>query len=187
MNSNGLVTIPHARKRCSTHSNHEVCDNGRIGAAPPSPGAQESSGTDKQREKQQSRGETNVEAGRVKWKEKLWGGFKNGHIWSDRSKLRPTGLENRTHKFRTLNMFYCFLLPSLFSLSLSFFSSAGKKINGTHTLYCRLSHFLNQDNEPEEETDSGTSALDQVSDQKRSRPGVPPLGMKLFRQFPDQN
>lgn len=80
-----------------------------------------------------------IEARRVKWKENLWGGFKNGHILNDRSKLRPTGLENRTHKFRTLNMFYFFLLPSLFSLSLSlslsFFSSAGKKNKwNTHTL-----------------------------------------------------
>lgn len=72
-------------------------------------------------------------SGRVEWKEKLWGGFKNGHILNDRSKLRPTGLENGTHKFRTLNMFHSFLLPSLFSPSLTFFTSAGEKKRGTHT------------------------------------------------------
>lgn len=88
-------------------------------------------------EKQQHREKTNMQEkeseGRVKWKEKLWGGFKNGHISNDQSKLRPTGLENRTHKFRTLNMFHCFLLPSLFSPSLSFISSAEKKKKKEHT------------------------------------------------------
>lgn len=56
--------------------------------------------------------------------EKLWRRFKNGHILNGRSKLRPTGLENRTHKFRALDTFhYLFLAPSL----------ARGKERGTHT------------------------------------------------------
>lgn len=51
---------------------------------------------------------------------KLWGEFKNGHILNGRSKLRPTGLENRTHKFRALDISrYLFLPSTSSSLSLS--------------------------------------------------------------------
>lgn len=40
----------------------------------------------------------------IEGKKKLWGEFKNGHILNGQSKLRPTGLENRTRKFRTLDI-----------------------------------------------------------------------------------
>lgn len=63
------------------------------------------------------------EGGRGIEKKKLWGEFKNGHILNGRSKLRPTGLENRTRKFSTLDIFH--------SLSLSVSVSLSRK--GEHT------------------------------------------------------
>lgn len=86
--------------------------------------------------------------------EKLWGEFKNGHILNGRSKLRPTGLENRTHKFSVLDMFHCFSRSSPLSPSLSFYPplsltllhSNASKHTRTHT---GLPHFLNQDNKEE--------------------------------------